>query len=122
MVVKMREQYPSEMQDRVMVRLPDGMRDKLKAAAKASGRTMNAEIVRRLEISFGEIEKRLADLAEGVNTVADLADDTHNLGSDTRGAAMMALGGVSRVLEHLGLAPLSEDDIKVGYELQEGQS
>lgn len=48
----MREQYPSETQDRVMVRLPDGMRDKLKAGAKAGHRTMNAEIVARLEFTF----------------------------------------------------------------------
>lgn len=48
----MREQYPSETQDRVMVRLPDGMREKLKEAAKAGKRTMNAEIVARLEFAF----------------------------------------------------------------------
>jgi len=35
-----------------MTRLPDGMRDKIKKAADASGRSMNAEIVHRLEQSF----------------------------------------------------------------------
>ena len=35
-----------------MVRLPDGMRDKIAAAAKEGGRSMNAEIVQRLEQSF----------------------------------------------------------------------
>ena len=35
--------------DQVKLRLPDGMRDELKEAAKANGRSMNAEIIARLE-------------------------------------------------------------------------
>jgi plasmid stability protein len=35
--------------DRFMLRLPDGMRDRIKAAAEANTRSMNAEIVYRLE-------------------------------------------------------------------------
>lgn len=34
------------------VRFPDGLRDQIKAAAEANGRSMNAEIVARLEASF----------------------------------------------------------------------
>lgn len=41
--------YPSDQADKVLVRMPDGMRDRLKEAAKANNRTMNAEIVARLE-------------------------------------------------------------------------
>lgn len=37
-----------------IVRLPDGMRDRIKAAARANGRSMNAEIVFLLERSFQE--------------------------------------------------------------------
>lgn len=44
--------FASQELDKVIVRLPDGMRDKLKEAAKAANRTMNAEIVSRLEFSF----------------------------------------------------------------------
>lgn len=40
--------YPSQQQDRFIVRLPDGMRDQIKAAAENNGRSMNAEIVSRL--------------------------------------------------------------------------
>jgi ParB-like chromosome segregation protein Spo0J len=40
--------YPSASADKFMLRLPDGMRDTLKAAAKANGRSLNAEIVLRL--------------------------------------------------------------------------
>lgn len=43
--------YPSDKADQYMVRFPQGMRDTLKAAAAAHGRSMNAEIVARLELS-----------------------------------------------------------------------
>lgn len=39
-------------QDRYIVRFPDGMRDRLKDAAASNKRSMNAEIVARLEASF----------------------------------------------------------------------
>lgn len=44
--------YPSDKADKVLVRMPDGMRDRLKAAAKMNKRTMNAEIIARLEESW----------------------------------------------------------------------
>lgn len=48
----MPQESESRALDKVIVRLPDGMRDKLKEAASANGRSMNAEIVARLENSF----------------------------------------------------------------------
>lgn len=47
-----RDPYPSETQDRFIVRLPDGMRDRIKAAAEANNRSMNAEVVAALEQAF----------------------------------------------------------------------
>lgn len=38
--------------DRFIVRLPDGMRDQLATSAKESGRSMNAEVVARLQASY----------------------------------------------------------------------
>lgn len=38
--------------DKFMLRFPDGMRERVAEAAKAAGRSMNAEIVQRLEQSF----------------------------------------------------------------------
>jgi len=38
--------------EQAMIRLPDGMRDQLKALAEQNGRSMNAEIVDRLEKSL----------------------------------------------------------------------
>lgn len=44
--------YPSDAADKYVLRFPDGMRDRLKQAAAANNRTLNAEIVKRLEESF----------------------------------------------------------------------
>lgn len=40
--------------DKFMLRLPDGMRDRIKAAADANNRSMNAEIVATLEEMYPE--------------------------------------------------------------------
>jgi|GEM_PF-2220727 len=42
---------PSRLADQFVVRFPEGMRDKIAEAAKANNRSMNAEIVARLESS-----------------------------------------------------------------------
>jgi len=47
-----RSKFPSDEVDRIMLRLPDGMRDRIAAAAKANNRSMNAEIVAVLEEKF----------------------------------------------------------------------
>lgn len=49
-----RDPYPSETQERFIIRLPDGMRERIKAKAEANGRSMNAEIVVALEKFFPE--------------------------------------------------------------------
>lgn len=38
--------------DKIMLRVPDGMRERIKEAAEKNNRTMNAEIVARLQASF----------------------------------------------------------------------
>lgn len=53
----MRQTYPSEGKDRFMIRLPDGMRDRLKVAADENKRTISAEIVARLEQSLRTIDE-----------------------------------------------------------------
>lgn len=47
--------------DQFKLRLPDGLRNEIKDAAKANGRSMNAEIVVRLEASF-EADRELAPI------------------------------------------------------------
>ena len=44
--------FPSRKLDKFILRLPDGMRDAIAASAKANNRSMNAEIILRLENSF----------------------------------------------------------------------
>ncbi len=41
--------YPSQMQDKFNLRLPEGMRDAIAERAKQNGRSMNSEIVQILE-------------------------------------------------------------------------
>ncbi|ASC63596.1 hypothetical protein B9P52_04495 [Achromobacter denitrificans] len=44
--------FPSDRADKFMLRFPDGMRDQIAELAKANGRSMNAEIIQRLQISL----------------------------------------------------------------------
>jgi hypothetical protein len=64
---------PSQTQDKFIVRLPDGMRDQISAAAKANNRTMTAEIVSRLERTFRE--ERLSAVEGKIEEATDLAVD-----------------------------------------------
>lgn len=41
--------YPSQKLDQYMLRLPEGMREKIKAAAAHNKRSMNAEIIQALD-------------------------------------------------------------------------
>lgn len=56
----MAQESESRSLDKVIVRLPDGMRDELKALASEHKRSMNAEIVARLT-EFHELDARLFD-------------------------------------------------------------
>jgi hypothetical protein len=59
--------------DKFILRLPDGMRAKINAVATANGRSMNSEIVSRLESSFTEqsrVEAALADLRANMDKIA----------------------------------------------------
>ena len=44
--------FPSEEAERFQIRLPDGMRSRIRAAAAANGRSMNAEIIATLEAAY----------------------------------------------------------------------
>lgn len=52
---------PSRKMDQFIVRLPDGMRDRIKAAAEANNRSMNAEVVASLEKEYPAPIKSTAD-------------------------------------------------------------
>jgi|SRR5208282_5575356 len=66
-----RKLYPSEQQDRLIIRFPDGMRDRIAALAKANGRSMNAEVISMIEASFRRVqrptdEEQKSDLAHEI--------------------------------------------------------
>jgi hypothetical protein len=49
---EMNDKFPSQLAERFQIRMPDGLRDKIREAAEANKRSMNTEIVARLEESF----------------------------------------------------------------------
>lgn len=55
--------FPSDQQDKFMLRLPDGMRDRIKRVAEANNRSMNAEILDTLEEKYPD-HLGLPDLAD----------------------------------------------------------
>lgn len=52
MAIIMAESQNRTLTEQFMLRLPDGMRDRIKAAAEANNRSMNAEIIHRLQTTF----------------------------------------------------------------------
>ena len=103
---------PSQMQDKFIIRFPDGMRERIKAAADANGRTMTAEIVWRLEQSLSSVEARLDDHARDIGMFSDLAYQSYEHGNDLNGEILMLKGFCRRAAAKLGIAPPSEDDIE----------
>lgn len=112
-----KDAFPSDVADKVLVRMPDGMRDKLKAAAKTNCRTMNAEIVARLEQTFqtgtpsaidvGWLATELAQRLSGNGlqlAVVDGSSSTLSIGSDVR-ATVMPLPKSELVIQKVGRAP-----------------
>lgn len=63
---------PSDLADKFMLRMPDGMRDRIAEAAKVNGRSMNAEIVHRLSESFAETAMQPQALRELRGILASL--------------------------------------------------
>lgn len=53
----MTRNFPSRGADKFIVRMPDGMRDRIAEAAKRNHRSMNNEIVHHLAQAFGEGER-----------------------------------------------------------------
>ena len=64
----MPNEKPVREQDKFMLRLPDGMRERLTLEARSRGRSMNAEVVARLRKSL-EDQDAAADLAERLDRI-----------------------------------------------------
>jgi plasmid stability protein len=99
-----RGDFPSSKQDQFVLRMPDGLRARIKAYAQDHGRSMNAEIVRILEREFPEpwpIESRVSDLLGQLRIlkagVTDVQIDrlTHEIEETVRGIFSGRVDGLS---------------------------
>lgn len=66
--------------DKFVLRLPDGMRDRIKAAADANSRSMNAEIVARLSATladprFERIPDTVVDLVKRLERLEQIIEE-----------------------------------------------
>lgn len=68
-------EYPIQPQDKYVVRFPDGMRDRLKALAAENGRSLNAEIIARLEASFAAVPERFAERVARIEELVDILNN-----------------------------------------------
>lgn len=72
----MAEDQNRTLQDKFMLRLPDGMRERLKEAAAANNRSMNAEIVATLEEKYPPADFSYdAFFAEWIEPLFDIKDE-----------------------------------------------
>lgn len=60
----MSDDFPSRGLDKFVVRFPDGMRDRIREAAERSGRSMNAEIIHRLQSTLDSGSREPDDTGE----------------------------------------------------------
>lgn len=84
----------SQDADKYIVRFPSGMRDRIKAAAAANGRSLNAEIVQRLQASF---EAPGQGDAESVRALRELADERARSLED----AITLQSGLANIVDYL---------------------
>jgi len=102
-----RPTYPSDQVDKTMVRFPEGMMDRLKAAAAENHRSMNAEIIARLEDSFTtrdfSSDVSGEDLARTTRELMDVVDDL-------KGANRYYILGMRLILERILLDDGKVDD------------
>ena len=66
-----RKPSPSQLSEQFVVRMPDGMRDRIAEVARANNRSMNAEIIARMERSFTTQE--MGFKADGLDIAGYLA-------------------------------------------------
>lgn len=89
------EKPPSRTADQFVVRFPDGMRDRIADEAKTNNRSMNAEIVARLQASFTPVQD--GDLAERVAVAASILQLVSSLVPKDSAAHVEALARYVRV-------------------------
>ncbi|MBB1498788.1 Arc family DNA-binding protein [Paracoccus sp. MC1862] len=76
--------------DQFMVRLPEGMRDRIKAAAEANNRSMNAEIVATLEEKYPRPVLIEEEIAKADALLAKILADPNTSDENKRLLALLA--------------------------------
>jgi hypothetical protein len=101
-----RGDFPSSKQDQFVLRFPEGLRDKVKDAAEESGRSMNAEIITRIEAydSGGDVaeewKRRFEEEHQAYKRIEALYDGTLDVAMNYRDLLGTAKG---QVLQHAGI-------------------
>lgn len=102
---------PSDMADKFMLRMPDGLRDRIAQVAKANGRSMNSEIVRTLENNYPHpIVRKVAEAA--LREIVKKLDE--NPDADLNWNLQVMMPDIVGLVE--AGAILSTDDIDVTHE------
>jgi hypothetical protein len=106
--------YPSQMADRFQVRMPEGMRDQLRRAAEISGRSMNAEIVHRLQqsmhfMSAEEVQATVFDRRGGPGSTENVPAPADLLVHEVTKAVEAAVQQKIAELSHQGLTAMYFD-------------
>lgn len=92
--------YPSELAERFQVRLPLGMRDRIKSAAEANNRSMNAEIVATLEEKYPAPDIKAEDLLAEYITISN-ALRTIPISEDERAAVYKRMDEINDIYKRL---------------------
>lgn len=86
--------------DKYVVRLPEGMRDRIAMAAKQNSRTMNAEIVARLQASFDQASLG-ESYAEGMKYVMEAVEARKKVDAVNEFALFTLAANLRRAVEAL---------------------
>lgn len=89
-------------QDKVIIRLPEGMRDRLKAAAAEKDISLNAEMVSRLEFSF-QAQMALPDvqrLARDRRSLIELNTEALDVLKEAEGTMLKQMSVIRFVMNH----------------------
>lgn len=101
--------YPSQQQDRFIVRLPDGMRERIKAEADKNNRSMNAEIVARLAQTFDEgptqliegLQRQVAGATVRANAFLEVVKMLSSIVADASGGDPATMASIAAAIRSL---------------------
>lgn len=112
MSAAVRHSFPSGQQDQFNLRMPHGMRDRIKAAADMNNRSMNAEIVAALEEKYPAAPIEVKAVDGVIAYIAGAPDLPTRAGRIAEvNARFAAMGSLLRVEDHNGaLVILTETD------------